>query len=134
MPQLGLGSQVTPIETVIYYIRDSASGRGPALWRLAGNQPPLELVEGVERVEVQYGEDTNNDQRVDVYRDADVVANWGNVISVSLAVLMRSPDAGGDEAPSTQTFDMLGVAVGPFTDRRPRILFTTTAAVRNRAG
>jgi hypothetical protein len=52
---------------------------------------------------------------------------------VSLAVLMRSPDEAGELAPAGQTFDMLGTTVGPFTDRRPRILFTTTATVRNRA-
>jgi type IV pilus assembly protein PilW len=133
MPPYGIGSQVTAIETIIYYIRASGSGRGPALWRIVGNQPPQELVEGVERIEVQYGEDTNGDRLVDVYSDADDVTNWARVLSVSLAVLMRSPDAAGELAPSGQTFDMLGTTVGPFTDRRPRILFTTTATVRNRA-
>jgi type IV pilus assembly protein PilW len=120
VPQNRIGSHVSAIETIVYYIRPSDSGRGPALWRIAGNQPPRELVEGVERVEVQYGEDTNNDRLVDVYRDADLVANWRNVVSVTLAVLMRSPEAAGDTAPATQTFDMLGTVVGPFTDRRPR--------------
>jgi hypothetical protein len=28
---------------------------------------------------------------------------------------------------------MLGTTVGPFSDKRPRILFTTTVALRNRA-
>ncbi len=133
MPPIGVGAQVSAIETVIYYIRASGSGRGPALWRIVGNQGPQELVEGVERIEAQFGEDTNGDRLVDVYRDADTVANWNNVISVTLAVLMRSPDAAGEAAPATQTFNMLGTVVGPFSDRRPRILFTTTAAIRNRA-
>ncbi len=133
MPPIAVGAQVSAIETVIYYIRASASGRGPALWRIAGNQGPQELVEGVERIEAQFGEDTNGDRLVDVYRDADTVANWNNVISVTLAVLMRSPDAAGEAASATQTFNMLGTVVGPFSDRRPRILFTTTAAIRNRA-
>lgn len=126
------GSLVTAVETVVYYVRDSATGRGPALWRIVGNRPPQELVEGVERLEIQYGEDTNDDLLVDVYRDADAVADWNNVISVTLAVLMRSPDDGVDEA-GDQTWDMLGTEVGPFDDRRPRIMFTTTATLRNRA-
>jgi type IV pilus assembly protein PilW len=133
LPAYGIGSHVTAIETVIYYIRGSATGRGPALWRIVGNQGPQELVEGVERIEIQYGEDTNGDRLVDVYSDADDVTNWARVLSVSLAVLMRSPDEAGELAPAGQTFDMLGTTVGPFTDRRPRILFTTTATVRNRA-
>jgi type IV pilus assembly protein PilW len=126
------GSLVTAVETVVYYIRDSATGRGPALWRIVGNRPAQELVEGVERLEVQYGEDTNGDLLVDEYRDANDVVNWNNVISVTLAVLMRSPDDGLDAA-GNQTWDMLGTEVGPFDDRRPRIMFTTTATVRNRA-
>jgi type IV pilus assembly protein PilW len=131
-PNYRQGSLVTAIETVVYYIRDSETGRGPALWRIVGNGAPQELVEGVERLEVQFGEDTNGDLLVDVYRDADDVVNWASVISVSMAVLLRSPEEGLDES-GGQTWNMLGTDVGPFADRRPRILFTTTATVRNRA-
>ena len=126
------GSMVTAVETVVYYIRDSATGRGPALWRLVGNFPPQELIEGVEHLEVQYGEDTNGDLLVDEYRNADDVVSWNNVIAVTIAVLLRSPDEGMDAA-GDQTWDMLGTEVGPFDDKRPRIMFTTTATVRNRA-
>ena len=42
-------------------------------------------------------------------------------------------DIVGIDAAGAQTWDMLGTEVGPFDDRRPRILFTTTATVRNRA-
>ena len=131
-PTYRVGSMVTAVETIVYYVSPSASGRGPALWRIVGNGAPQELVEGVERLEVQYGEDTNDDLLVDVYRDADAVVNWPSVIAVSIAVLLRSPEEGLDEA-GGQTWDMLGTVVGPFVDRRPRILFTTTATVRNRA-
>ncbi len=75
-PTYRAGSLVTAVETVVYYIRPSATGRGPALWRLEGNNAPQELVEGVERLEIQYGEDTNDDLLVDVYRDADEVVDW----------------------------------------------------------
>jgi type IV pilus assembly protein PilW len=131
-PNYRAGSMVTAVETIVYYIRPSATGRGPALWRIVGNGAPQELVEGVERLEIQYGEDTNDDLLVDVYRNADEVVNWNTVIAVSIAVLMRSPEDGIDQA-GGQTWDMLGTEVGPFDDRRPRILFTTTATVRNRA-
>ena len=130
-PTYRAGSLVTAVETIVYYIRPSASGRGPALWRIVGNGPPRELIEGVERLEIQYGEDNNGDLLVDVYRDADAVVNWNAVLSVSIAVLMRSPDEGLDDS-GGQTWDMLGTEVGPFADRRPRIMFTTTIAVRNR--
>lgn len=131
-PTYRQGSLVTAVETVTYYIRESGSGRGPSLWRIVGNREPQELIEGVEHLEVQYGEDTDDDLLVDVYRNADEVVNWDRVIAVSLAVLLRSPDE-GIEAAGDQTWDMLGTEVGPFDDRRPRIMFTTTATVRNRA-
>ncbi len=130
-PTYRAGSLVTALETIVYYIRPSATGRGPALWRIVGNGAPQELIEGVERLEVQYGEDTDGDLLANLYSDADAVANWNSVMSVSIAVLMRSPEEGLDES-GGQTWDLLGTVVGPFADRRPRILFTTTAAVRNR--
>ncbi len=60
------------------------------------------------------------------------MVDWNRVIAVSIAVLLRSPDEGLDAA-GDQTWDMLGTEVGPFDDKRPRIMFTTTATVRNRA-
>jgi type IV pilus assembly protein PilW len=132
-PAYAVNSSVTVIETVVYYVRPSSSASGPSLWRIVGNGAPQELVEGVERLEIQYGEDTNNDQLVDTYRTAAAVANWANVLSVSLAVLLRAPEQDPDSMLVSRTFDMLGTTVGPFEDRRARVLFTTTVALRNRA-
>ncbi len=132
-PAYPADSWVSALETVIYYVRPSASGSGPALWRIVGNAQPQELVEGVERMEIQYGVDTDDDLLVDVYQTAADVADWAQVLSVSLAVLIRSPEQSADDAPNGRSFNMLGTTVGPFTDNRPRILFTTTVALRNRA-
>ena len=132
-PAYAVNSSVTVIETVVYYVRPSSSESGPSLWRIVGNGAPQELVEGVERLEIQYGEDTNNDQLVDTYRTAAAVDNWANVLSVSLAVLLRAPEQDPDSMLVSRTFDMLGTTVGPFSDRRARVLFTTTVALRNRA-
>ncbi|MDW8258897.1 MAG: PilW family protein, partial [Gammaproteobacteria bacterium] len=85
-----------------------------------------------ERLELQYGEDINNDRIVDVYRDADAVGDWRNVRAVTLAMLIRSPDDEGVmPAGATQTYNVLGQIVGPFADRRPRIVVSTTVAFRN---
>jgi len=132
LPPYAAGTLIAAVETVTYYIRLNAAGE-PALWRIVGNNPPQELVEGVERLELQYGEDTNGDQLVDAYRNANAVGNWDNVLSVSIAMLLRSPDQSVDPS-AGQTYDMLGTVVGPFADQRPRLLFTTTANVRNRTG
>ena len=54
------------------------------------------------------------------------------MIAVTIAVLLRSPDDGLDAA-GEQTWDKLGTELGQCDDKRPRIMFITTATVRNRA-
>ena len=114
MPQnavtnLGIYAQnslVAATTSVVYYIRNSASGSGPSLWRIMGNLAPQEIIEGVEGLQVQYGEDLDGDRLVDLYRNADTVTNWDNVLAVTVAVLMRSGgrrrSAGGGQQPDVQ--------------------------------
>jgi type IV pilus assembly protein PilW len=126
-----LGAQVMPVETVIYYVGDS--GSGPALWQKVGAAEPQELVEGVENLQVRYGIDTDNNLQADKYVTADLVtaAQWNQVISVELAVLVRSPlETGSDR--DNRKYDLLGKSFGPFNDRRQRSVFTTTVVLRNR--
>jgi type IV pilus assembly protein PilW len=91
--EFGVGAQVAPIDTVIYYIRESGTDRNgvrnPALWQVVGGQDPQELVEGIEALQVRYGVDTSNDGVIDSYETADAVTDWREVISVSVALLVR---------------------------------------------
>lgn len=127
-----IGAQVTPVETVIYYVAPSTSGNGPGLWQQVGNGDPEMLIEGVENLQFLYGEDTDGDLLVNNYVTADAVGNWANVVSLSLAILIRSEVETGPQADS-RVYDLLGEEVGPFNDRRQRSIFTTTVSLRNRA-
>ena len=94
------------------------------------------LVEGVEALQVAYGEDTDADRIANDYFSADLVDDWDTIISVNLALLLRSEESGLDLDEST--YQLLepalgGVTIDPADDRRQRMLFTTTAALRNRA-
>ena len=91
-----MNSQVVPMRTVAYYIGTSAGGR-TGLWRIAGAAGAEELVEGVERMELRFGEDTSGDRIADTYNTAAGVGNWANVMTVSLALLVRSTDEYGAE-------------------------------------
>ncbi|MEO8445449.1 MAG: PilW family protein, partial [Gammaproteobacteria bacterium] len=73
------GAQVFRLRTTTYYIRQSANGTGPALWRRVGTQNPEELAEGIENMQVLYGQDTDGDQSPNVYRNAAAVTNWDQV-------------------------------------------------------
>jgi type IV pilus assembly protein PilW len=130
------GARVVPVDTIIYYIRDSGTVRNgvsnPALWRIVGSGAPQELVEGIESMQVLYGVDTDNDRLVNSYVKASSVgaANWNRVISVSIAMLIRSIEPNAAQKDS-RPYSLLGTGVGPFNDRYERTLYTTTVTLRN---
>jgi len=130
-----LNAEIVQMDTVIYYVRDSTSGLGPALWRRIGNAAPQILVEGVENLQVLYGESLTGTLLADVYRTANAVGNWNNVVSVTISVLLRS-EAQENQLNSernSQIYNLLGTNYGPFNDFRQRAVFTTTATLRNRS-
>jgi type IV pilus assembly protein PilW len=139
----GKGALVTPLDTVIYYIAPGSTpavqgtAAGPALWRLVSsvnNAQPEELVPGVERMELKYGVDTDGDTIVDEYDNADVVdaaGKWGSVVSVQVAILVRSLQPNSPDV-DKKTYTLLDSSAGPFMDHYERSLYTTTVALRNR--
>jgi type IV pilus assembly protein PilW len=127
-----VGALVMPMQTVIYYVRDSATaGVGPTLWQRVGSADPQELIQGVENMQFTYGVDTDGDLLVNDYRLASAVTDWNQVVSLTLAVLIRSPEEAGVER-DNRTYNLLGTDFGPFNDRRQRAVFTTTVVLRNR--
>lgn len=99
------------------------------------------IVPGVESMQILYGEDTDGDFYANVYRRADQVSNFNNVVAVRIGLLLNSgeptfsqPDTGQyavlDQAPFTPA-DNPGTAL----DERlfARRVFTTTIQLRNRS-
>jgi type IV pilus assembly protein PilW len=139
-------ASVAPIDTIMYFVAASGGqdingvSRGPALWRISSTEPATapgtaqEVVEGVEALQVRYGEDTNGDMIVDTvpYVTADAVKNWSNVIAVSIAMVVRSPEEINPTVQPPLTFDLLGDDYTSPSDRRARAMFTTTVTLRNR--
>jgi type IV pilus assembly protein PilW len=130
------GARVVPVDTIIYYIRDSATVRNgvrnPSLWRVVGAGAPQELVEGIESMQILYGVDTDGDRLVNSYAKASAVgaANWNRVVSVSIAMLVRSTEPNATQN-DPRVYTLLGTNVGPFNDRYERTLYTTTVTLRN---
>jgi len=91
----------------------------------------IELVTGVENMQILYGEDTDGDGTANRYLDQGTVASMDNVVSVRLALLLRTrnPVASGVD---TRVYNLLGTNVGPMNDQRTRRLYTATIALRNR--
>jgi type IV pilus assembly protein PilW len=91
----------------------------------------IELVTGVENMQILYGEDTDGDGTANRYLDQGSVASMDNVVSVRIALLLRTrnPVASGLD---TRVYNLLGTNVGPMNDQRTRRLYTATIALRNR--
>ncbi|MEP7243380.1 MAG: PilW family protein [Gammaproteobacteria bacterium] len=130
-----VGAQIVPVDTVLYYIRDSATVRGavrnPSLWRQVGDGAAQEIIEGIDALQILYGEDTDGDRIVDSYVAASAVSSWDNVISITLALLIRSVEPNSTDVDSRVYTLLPGSTFGPFNDRYQRTMYTTTVALRN---
>lgn len=128
-----IGAQVAPITSIGYFIAPNPAGTSNSLWRVVGNAAPQEIVPGAQALQIRYGIDTDGDAEVTVnnYVDANAVTDWDQVVSVSLALLIRSSEPNSSML-DTRQYRLLGINLGPFNDRYQRSLFTTTVTLRNR--
>jgi type IV pilus assembly protein PilW len=127
--EIFLSGEIVRVSTRVYYIRKNPSGI-PALYWKEGKDDAEELVEGIENMQIQYGEDINEDRAVDIYRTADQVADWENIVSVRINLLVQSIEDGITSQPQTYIFN--GETITP-NDRRLRQAFSIVIALRNRA-
>ena len=143
---------IAPFVGVRYYIGDNGRGPGgvvyPSLYRtiivpdpdvagalLESNQ---ELFEGIERMHILYGVDTNGDGGPDSYVEAGAApldaanpGNWVNVVSVRIGILVRTIDEHGIDPDPVNNYVVNDSPFNPGGDRRRRRVFTTTTLVRN---
>jgi type IV pilus assembly protein PilW len=130
-------ARLIPLQTYTYYVGLDPVTNEPGLYRKTGDVADSELlVEGIQALQIGYAIDNTNDRIADAYVAANNVTDWNDVISVTLALLVRSEDSGSDL--DVQSFQLLPAAIGgkqisPADDGRQRMIFTTTVAVRNRA-
>lgn len=138
-------SKIHEVRAYAYFIGPGASGE-PALYRADFSQgtvgfPVEEIVEGVENMQVLYGEDlTPADDSIqpDRYVSANQVADFNNVVSVRISLLIRTPQE-TNRPVQTSTNRLLGVTdatgvdITNMADRRIRKVFTTTVFLRNKS-
>ena len=103
-----------------------------ALFRKSNDDSAEPIVDGVENMQVLYGEDTDGDLSANSYLAANAVSNWGNVVSVQIGLLVRTPDEYGPDV-DNDTYRVLDeLAIDPANDRRQRRVVSTTIQLRNR--
>lgn len=129
----GNNARIAAHDTFAYYVGIGTSGE-PSLMRQrldAEPEPAEELVEGVETMQVLYGISTGVQKRADTYVTAADVNDWGEVMSVRLSFLVRSPEDANNEN-QIRRFNMLGTELVTENDRRARLISTITVGIRNR--
>ena len=138
-------TSVHEVRTYAYFVGPGASGE-PALMRADFSQglagfPVEELVEGVENMQVLYGEDmTPADENIqpEQYVNAHQITDPNNVVSVRISLLLRTPQE-MNRPSQAGTFRLLGstnnsgVDITTQADRRIRRVFTTTVFMRNKS-
>ncbi|MHA7879897.1 MAG: PilW family protein [Saccharospirillum sp.] len=129
----GAGASIYEYYSTLYFIGTGANG-DPALFsqRLEyENAPVQELVSGVENLQVLYGVSSGAGTPVaSEYVTAEAVTDWDDVVSMRIALLMRSANPVQDEDEAV-TYSVLGTAVTTDADRLARLLGSTTVAIRN---
>lgn len=128
-------SEIFSLSTHSYYVAPNVRG-STSLWMLAnpcpaGESCPVELVEGVERLQLEYGVDTDVDlqRTANQFVAAGSVSDWGRVVAVRISILVRSTDDGLRTAAASLGFNGSATA----SDRRLRKTYTSVVHLRNRA-
>ncbi|MCP1726272.1 type IV pilus assembly protein PilW [Natronospira proteinivora] len=128
----------TGVPTLMRQVIDDTNGSGL-------NTEAVELVPGVEQMQILYGVDTSGTKdasghfSVDRYVTADqvtAVADWNNVRAVRLSLLVRSEANLSDVDDPVRDFSLqrtnVEVDIQDELDRRNRRTFNTTVHLRNR--
>jgi len=120
----GADATLFGVTETTYTVAAGSEGE-PALFRNG-----QEYLDGVEDLQVLFGEDTDANGVADYFVPADQVVDMENVVSVRIAVVTRSY---GDNLTDglNQSYSVLGdVRTAP--DQRLRQVYTTTVNIRNR--
>ena len=144
-------AQIVKLFSTIYYVGVSQDGNSRSLYRrqlnvnnsgTLGTGGAVELIDGLETMQLIYGLDTTGDGLANEYVAADVVDppgaptpdNWNNVVSVRIALLTHTPDEVAVEDDS-RSYYLAGTQFGTAdhgNDKRLRQIYTSTIKIRNR--
>jgi len=128
-------ASVYRLVTRTYFIAPSVKKSGTnTLWSFSvpaydGQPQPEEMVEGVDKFALLYGEDLDGDRAANRYVTANAVGTWNNVVSVKALVLLATVRDNMATAPQPYLFN--GATTTP-TDKKIRSSLSSMITVRNR--
>ena len=125
--------------TTAYYITTAGN-----FYAKVNDDPATLLASGIEQMRVLYGLDSDNDGSVNKYLSANLISadptvadNYNNVVSLQIALLVRSqqPVLTVDElatTPTTVDYHLLDTTLSKNVDGYIRKVYSTTIHLRNR--
>lgn len=134
----GLGGEVARLEAHAFFVGQGSNDR-PSLFQLrlqwqSATQSDFvaeELVAGVDTMQVRYGLDTDNSGAPNSWVSADGVADWADVLSAEITLLVRADGEYGTDVDAV-VYNLADTQYDPVDDRRLRQIFSTSVGVRNR--
>ena len=132
------GASIVRLGTSVFYLAENQDGE-PALYRSLNTgigsgevEPSEELVEGVERMGLEFGMATVRRGETGEFRSIDEISpvQWPDVVSVRMSLLVR--DNRENIRDDSQTLHFMGQDLD-FDDRRLRHVVNGTVTLRNRA-
>ncbi|MBL4743508.1 MAG: PilW family protein [Cycloclasticus sp.] len=126
----GTDAKVYQLNFVTYSIQQGFNGQN-ALFKSTNGDTPQELVEGIENMQILYGEDTDADGAANYYKPAGSAGlNMDNVVAVRISLVAVTLE--NNVTQQANTYNIFGGATITPTDNRIRRVFTSTIVIRNR--
>ena len=117
---------ISQLVTEIFYIGTGTDSE-PTLYLKSGLSTGVEIIGGIENLQILYGEDLDGDLSADRYVAADAGINMANLVSVRVHLLARSKD---EVNHALLSYNFMGTAITA-NDRRLRREFSTVIQLRN---
>lgn len=131
-------AEIRILEESVFFVGKRGDNRYnlPSLyWKNLGNNATLgnkeEILEGVESLQILYGQDTDGDKVANYYMPANSISDWGNVISLRISLLMISRGKNLVLGNPNVILNNHPITIED-NDHHLRKVFTTTIALRNR--
>ncbi len=116
------GGEVARVNTVSFYISDPDLNGIPSLYQVEFGGIPVEVVSGVDDLQIEYGVDNASaDGAADVYQAANAVVDWLEVVSVRINLNLRSDDLSNLKVDSSSANDYFETQVFRTISLRNRV-------------
>jgi type IV pilus assembly protein PilW len=128
-----IDASLSAIVSNTFFLAPGATENAVSLWWKSGLAEPVELVEGVEDLQFLYGVSTDTDTVPNQYLTANQIADWKEVTTIRVTIVVNSVDDVGSRSTPTQSCEVqycVDKDTAPY-DGLIRRSFTQTIKLRN---